>query len=340
MKKLLTVVIPTYNMQDYLYQCLNSLVFEGFENYVEILVINDGSTDNSKEIANSFKKKYPKAFKIVNKTNGGYGSTLNTGLQLATGKYFKVLDADDSFNTENFKSFVNRLQNEESDLIVTDYTKNFENSQKSIECNNILKLSENKEQNICDTDASRRITMHCSCFKASIIKNMKFLEHCFYVDIEYIVKSYIKCKTVKYIPLNIYNYRLGRTGQSVSMDGFYKHRENHVLVLKTILELYEKEKKNLNDHNKIFLNLYIKELIKTQYTNFVLFYKNNNNISKEIIKLDNYLKDFKEFYDYSGTTVLKNAIFKLRKNNYKNLKYYYYKLKILIKLKLIFKLNK
>lgn len=101
MQKLLTIVIPTYNMQDYLHRCLYSLVLEDEQlmSQLEVLVINDGSKDRSSEIGHEYEAKYPDVIRVIDKENGNYGSCVNRALAEATGKYFRMLDADDWCDT-------------------------------------------------------------------------------------------------------------------------------------------------------------------------------------------------------------------------------------------------
>lgn len=122
MEKILTVVIPTYNMQDYLRRCLDSLIVsDGLMQQLEVLVINDGSKDNSSAIGHEYQEKYPNTFRVVDKENGNYGSCINRALKEATGKYIKVLDADDYFSTDNFSSYLCFLQKHDVDLVLNDF---------------------------------------------------------------------------------------------------------------------------------------------------------------------------------------------------------------------------
>ena len=106
MEKLLTLIIPTYNMEKYLRTCLGSLIIGEWQELLEVLVINDGSKDSSSAIAHEYANKHPESFHVIDKENGNYGSCVNRGLKEATGKYVKVLDADDSFDTANFENYL------------------------------------------------------------------------------------------------------------------------------------------------------------------------------------------------------------------------------------------
>ena len=123
MDKTLTIVVPTYNMEKYLEKCLSSLIINDKEllKCLEVLVVIDGATDGSCEIAHSFEKECPETFRVIEKENGNYGSCVNRGLKEASGKYIKILDADDWFNTEAFEKYLRRLQNIDVDLVLNDF---------------------------------------------------------------------------------------------------------------------------------------------------------------------------------------------------------------------------
>ena len=103
--KLLSIVIPTYNTEQYLRRCLDSVLTSEVLPELEVLVVNDGSKDRSPEIAREYEARYPDTVTLIDKENGGHGSTINEGLRAATGKYFRVLDSDDWFDTCNFVKF-------------------------------------------------------------------------------------------------------------------------------------------------------------------------------------------------------------------------------------------
>ena len=121
MDKILTVIIPTYNMEDYLRYCLDSLLIKENFKQLEVLIINDGSKDSSSAIGHEYEQLYPEVFRVIDKENGNYGSCINRGLKEAKGKYVKILDADDSFHTKHFEAFVSFLVEIDADLILSDF---------------------------------------------------------------------------------------------------------------------------------------------------------------------------------------------------------------------------
>ena len=132
MEKLLTIVVPVYNTEKYLSKCLDSLIVRKYMEHLEILVVIDGSPDNSAKIAREYEIKFPNTFTVVEKENGGHGSAINKGLELATGKYFRVLDSDDWFDEANFETFINRLSSATEDVVMTHLMREYISIEKSV----------------------------------------------------------------------------------------------------------------------------------------------------------------------------------------------------------------
>ncbi len=101
MEKTLSISIAAYNVEEFLKNTLDSLVAPEIMDDIEVLIIDDGSKDNTAAIGKEFVDKYPNSFKVISKPNGGYGSTINAAIDAATGQYFKTLDGDDWYDTEN-----------------------------------------------------------------------------------------------------------------------------------------------------------------------------------------------------------------------------------------------
>ena len=105
--KLLSIAIPCYNSQDYMENCIESLLVGGEE--VEILIVDDGSSDRTAEIADAYARKYPTIVKAIHQENGGHGEAVNAGIRNATGLYFKVVDSDDWVNKEAYVQILKTL---------------------------------------------------------------------------------------------------------------------------------------------------------------------------------------------------------------------------------------
>lgn len=310
MKKVLTVVIPTYNMEKYLENCLNSFIFDEKEEGLEVLIVNDGSKDNSINIAKEYEKKYPNIFKIVDKENGGHGSTINAGLKVATGKYFKVVDADDWVDTNQFKLLFEELKKIDADCVVCNYYHVFEqsNKKKFINC---LMSDYNLVTPIKSTDKFK-FYMAATTFKTEIIRDVVIDEKCFYVDVEYNELCTSRCKTFINLDLNVYRYRIGRVGQSVSIAGFYKHREDHYKVIKTLLN-------NISNKSAELIIFDCCDTIMHHYSNYISIYSIDKATRKELIEFDNFLKNYPDLYKRTNEI---RKIRNLRKKNFRNIAFY------------------
>ena len=125
MSKVLTISIAAYNVEKYIRQALDSLLIKDIDK-LEILVEDDGGTDGTADIVKEYEKKYPNSIKLVHKENGGYGSTINKSIGIATGKYFKQLDGDDWYDKSNLQKLVNILEKINSDVVYSPYVEVYE----------------------------------------------------------------------------------------------------------------------------------------------------------------------------------------------------------------------
>lgn len=125
MEKKLSVTIPCYNVSEYLNETLDSLIRCRTIDFLDIIIVDDGSKDNTLDIANSYVKQYPDSIRIVAKENGGHGSTINEGLKIAVGKYFAVIDGDDWVDSGIMDELVNYLAKVDTDVVITGHYKNF-----------------------------------------------------------------------------------------------------------------------------------------------------------------------------------------------------------------------
>ena len=312
MKKVLSVVIPTYNMEKYLSNCLDSFIYDEKMTDVEVIVVNDGSKDGSLAIAKEYEAKYPNIFKVVDKENGGHGSTINAGLKVASGKYFKVVDSDDWVNTEHFRVLVEELKACDCDAVCANFNRKYELENRT-EINDSCKGFSGK-YNIDEIHNDNLFTMHSMTYKTENIKDIFILEHCFYVDVLFNLYCHSRSKTVYFIPdMDVYQYRLGRAGQSVSMEGMYKHKDEHTKVVKTAIEyIYADGKQPSED----VLN-YVNGVAGMEYNLYLGNYKAHKEIFPEVIEFDNWLKNYPEIYGRSN----KRAIKLLRKGKFKNVKF-------------------
>ena len=259
MEKILTIVIPTYNMQDYLRRCLDSLIVpEEQMKQLEVLVINDGSKDNSSAIAHEYQDRYPDTFRVIDKENGNYGSCVNRGLKEATGKYIKILDADDWFDTDEFNQLILRLQSVDVDVILTNYDIiNISDGSKEY-----VSLKELEDNGIYDLDSVgvfKKISgfqMHAVVYSAKMLKDFcyKQTEGISYTDQEWIYYPMFYAKALMYFDLCVYHYMIGREGQTMDPKVMEKSIPHTLIGTKSMLRYYKDfEKSALCDDRRTYL---------------------------------------------------------------------------------------
>lgn len=304
--KTLSIVIPTYNVEKYLERCLDTLVYdESLYDDIELIIVNDGSKDSSLEIAKKYEQKYKKCIKVIDKENGGHGSTINAGLKVATGKYFRVIDSDDWVNIDDFSKYVKELKNLNQDVILTNYSREMLYNGETINFK-YKSLKYNEEYDLTNFDYSvledDYFFMATTTFKTEKLRNSGLLldEKTFYVDMEFILLPMKEMKTMIYLNYDIYRYFIGRPDQSVNIQSYVRNRAHHEKVLKRLLTFYDTIDANSNLKKYVF-----KIICLTLNSHYIIYCKaklNDKKDKKEIKEFDNYLKkNYKEFYDQIRT---------------------------------------
>lgn len=326
-EKLLTISIASYNVEKCLGACLESLILKNDNfKYLDVVVVNDGSKDNTLAIAQKYVNLYPDVFRVVDKTNGGYGSTINASIAIAKGKYYKLLDADDLFDTDGLNKLLEFIKNESNnvDLIITQYIKNYTDVKKQTLVNDVEGRIKNKSISL---EIFNTIpAMHSICVKTECVKDMHIQEHCFYTDNEYVAYVLLKTKTFSPLDACVYIYNLGLNDQSVSINGLRKHLNDWNHVYLAIKKMLDNEKAD-NHKNEMIYKIQ-KELVYSMYLAYlvqtdVIAHK------KELMAINSFIKKNDEIV-YSLTNQI-SVIKLLRKMNF-NL-YRLFSLMIMRKLK-------
>ena len=308
--KILTVIVPVYNTEKYIKRCLDSLDNKEINDKLEVLVVSDGSKDNAINIAKEYSKRLPDTFKIIEKENGGHGSTINKGLELATGKYFRVLDSDDWVDNVNFVEFVKKLEDQDADLVVTDYSKEFiyEGKSEKIVYKN---LEPNKKYIFDKFDLNilngEYFVMATSTYKTEVLRksNLKLMEKTFYVDMQYNVVPIPYVNSFVYFDLDIYRYFIGRLDQSVNTASFVKNHLNHDKVVKYLIDYYS-NLTDISDTKKEYIRIILKYILFTHYSIYCIYFKKKRQGYKLVKEFDKYLYNKnKELYDVSNISFIK-----------------------------------
>ena len=244
--KLLSFVIPAYNSEAYLEKCLSSMLEPSVLPALEIIVVNDGSTDATEKIALRFCGQYPGTVRLITQKNLGHGGALNTGCAAAQGKYLKVIDADDWVERKSLPAFVKALEKCDSDVVLTHYrTVNITTGEeKAWRC---YPEAFGKAMTLADVmrrwgDFDRALTFHGIAYRTDFYQKMglSLSEHIFYEDHEFATFPCCHAETVTHLDIFLYVYRIGDVNQSVS-DANQLKRISHVeAVLKRLLTEGEK----------------------------------------------------------------------------------------------------
>lgn len=254
LNKLLTISIAAYNIEKYINKLMASLLDSRILNRIEVLIINDGSTDKTKEISEEYMKQYPKTVRLINKKNAGHGSTINTGIIEATGKYFRALDGDDWINTEDLVQLIKDMEKINVDLILTNSIYCFEGKKNEVKYrNNLIHGKIYSFEQIAPL--VKWMSYHEVIYKTSILKenNIKIDEKCFYVDTEFMIYPIQYINSIIYFNYNIYCYRLGTEGQSVSKKSRIKHIRDSYIVTKSLLNNYKKLPNNMSEKKREYI---------------------------------------------------------------------------------------
>jgi len=244
--KLITFAVPAYNSQAYLSHCLDSLVAGGDD--VEVIVINDGSTDNTELIARQYETKYPQIVKVISKANGGHGSGINVGLENASGLYFKVVDSDDWLDDQSLAMLLQtirkHLQEQKlADLYITNFVYDKVNEGKFF----IRKFNHHFHgDGLTEWSKVRRffgaqvLLMHSLTYQTAKLRasGIKLPNHTFYVDNIYAYTPLPMMKSIFYINIDLYHYYIGREDQSVNINIFTKRFEQQIRVMNEMLKAY------------------------------------------------------------------------------------------------------
>ena len=245
--KLLSIAIPCYNSENYMRHAVETLLVGGED--VEIIIVDDGSSDRTYEIGQELAAAHPGIVRVVHQENAGHGGAVNTGLREATGLYFKVVDSDDWVKEEAFLEALATLKELVRDGVSLDmflcnyvYEKVGEQKKKVIHYRNCM--PQNRVFTWDDVSHFRTgqfILMHSVIYRTKLLREcgLELPEHTFYVDNIYVYQPLPMVKTMYYKDLNLYRYFIGRDDQSVNENNMMKRIDQQLLVTRTIIDLHD-----------------------------------------------------------------------------------------------------
>ncbi len=235
-----SIVVPVYNVEIYLNRCLNSLVNQDYKN-IEIIIVNDGSPDNSQMIIDKYKKEYSNVIKAFTKKNEGLSEARNFGLKKATGDYVVFIDSDDYVETNMISEMIKCASKNNSDIVVCDIFDEYENEK-------IVKIYKNAFTGSSSIFEEHKILLNRfsawnKLFKISLFsdKKLKFEKGKIYEDLRLILKLYLKTNIISFIKKPLYHYVI-RDGSIMTSSGLKKNLDI-VSAFDDVIEYYKQEDK-------------------------------------------------------------------------------------------------
>lgn len=284
--KLLSIIIPTYNMAALLPRCLDSLVAaDSAEEYLEAIVVNDGSKDNSLEVANEYANKYPTIVRVIDKPNGNYGSTINVALLVAKGKYVKILDSDDWYNTESLGKYLKVLGKVDADMILTHFTQIGATTREVVKYNTMGRepYEYGKVYNLDEVLKDgyiRFFLMHALTYRTELLRKMNYrqTEGISYTDMQWACYPVFYAQTICFCDFNVYQYNLDREGQTMAPE----------ILLKSANQL-----QNVTDDMLTYLENHISEVSEIRRKWIEQYYINRLRLLYKLYLLDMPRADFR-----------------------------------------------
>lgn len=275
-EKLLSFIIPAYNVEAYIEVCLRSFLNPQALEQIEVIVVNDGSSDRTEEIVQSYVNQYPSVFRLHSQKNGGHGKAINSGTRLAEGKYFKVIDADDWIITENLPELLAHLSKLEADVVLTPFHQ-VSMADRSREtwrmyCSEYGRPYTLEEVVASFRDFDRCLTFHGIMYRTDFYRAYGHVlpEKVYYEDQEFASIPCCHASSIVPIDLFLYQYLVGNSQQSVSMSNRVKRIGDIARVSQNILR-YLKEHPELNAAAKEYLFKKAEVVVLSYYVTACLF---------------------------------------------------------------------
>ncbi|MCL1880208.1 MAG: glycosyltransferase [Actinomycetia bacterium] len=249
---LISIAIPCYNVALYLERAITSIL-EGAEKHldqVEIILIDDGSTgDETPELVDAWAARYPQLIRAIHQANGGHGEAVNTGLAAAKGDYFKVLDADDWFDSDALAKVMRKLyelreMSAGPDLLIANYVyeKLEEGTHRRISFVGVFPEGRLFGWNdVGHFQKHQNLLMHTAIYRTELLRSigLNLPAHTFYVDNIFVFVPLPAVKTLYYLDIDLYRYYIGREGQSVQEKTMIKRIDQQLRVTHIMIDAYK-----------------------------------------------------------------------------------------------------
>ena len=265
MSKLLSIIIPTYNMEALLPRCLDSLLVDGALEHIEAMVVNDGSKDGSLAVAKSYQERFPDSVTVIDKPNGNYGSTINAALPVAKGKYVKILDSDDHFDSQSLLAFLTELQSVEVDIAVTHFTVLRADGKTELSKYNVYGKEPYTYGKVYELDKVlndgyiRFFLMHGLAYRTEMLRQMNYhqTEGISYTDLEWATYPLFVAQSIVFFNIDLYQYNMAREGQTMDPKVMVRNVGQLEKVTEQLVEFADSHNFNtLSSERRQFLRQY------------------------------------------------------------------------------------
>jgi glycosyltransferase involved in cell wall biosynthesis len=248
--KLLTLAVPTYNMEKYLARCLDSVLCDN-KDYLEVLVVNDGSKDRSSEIGHEYEAKYPDVIRVIDKENGNYGTCVNRALAEAKGKYFRMLDADDWCNTDALNQWLEELKTCDADMVLTISEDRGADNELLLRMDAPSTMQSGRIMSADEFDAHALGYKYIYCshvvtYRTELLRQigLELQAGISYTDNEYVFFPLDHIHSAIYYELPVYQYFVGREGQTTELATMAKSVKQIQQVYSRLWAYYFAHKQN------------------------------------------------------------------------------------------------
>lgn len=262
-------MVPSYNTEQYIDRCIPTMLRHRKRQELELLLVDDGSSDRTLQKLLSFRQAYPETVRVIHKKNGGHGSVINTGIREARGKYFKVVDGDDWVVSRNLERLIGCLQQTDADLVVNPYVVwNMGTGRKKTVRYHAAKY---RALNFdLAAERIREIGIHAAVYRTRLLRDNHILvrENCYYEDTEYNLYPvrYVGQICVLDFPVSV--YRTGTADQSINPQRAYQNRDMHQAVIGDCCSYYM-HSAGLSGPKRIYMERIICRRILSQYLLYV-----------------------------------------------------------------------
>ena len=263
--KLLTVAVPCYNSAAYMEKAVKSLIVGGEE--MDVLLVDDGSTDETGAIADRLEREYPAIIRVIHQPNGGHGAGLNRGIETAKGIYFKVVDSDDRLDAEGLRALLDLLRAHatpemQADLVVHDYVYDHGEEQAVFSIDYAGPFPQGRMISWAECrhfTPANQFLIHCLVYRVDMLREHHYVlpEHTFYEDNLYVYQPLPWVKKLLYLHKPVYAYNVGREGQSVNEETMKSRIDQQLRITRFMIDAVDLDCDVVQDKLRKYMSNYL-----------------------------------------------------------------------------------